>query len=147
VSRGQADNGFEGTDSNWNRHFGLIGFSSLLSEGSVNLSGILDTVSVKFWRLLGLDKSNVLLEEITSQELSTSARGHLLLVHIGSLTVLFLFSLDFRFDHSVFVCETESRSTSSGHHEPMVVNNLLSNSSIVLGVLFVEHNEDQIETG
>jgi hypothetical protein len=142
MSSGQTDDSLESTDSDGDRDLGLVGLGSLLSKSSVDLSGIFNTVSMELWGLLRFDKGNIFLKEVSCQNLSSSAGSQLLFVYASSLSVLFLFSLDFSFDDSIIIRETESRGTSTRHHESMVTNNLLSDTSIVLGVLLVKHDKD-----
>jgi hypothetical protein len=125
----------------------LVSFSSLLSESSVNLGSIFNTVTVNFWRLLGLNECNVLFEELTSNKLLSRAGSHLLFINVSSFTVLFLFGLYFRLNDSIIISETESRGASSRHHKSMVSNNLLSDTSVMFGILLVKHNEYQVKTG
>jgi len=142
MSSSQTDDSLESTDSDGNRDLGLVGLGSLLSKSSVDLSSIFNTVSMEFWGLLRFNEGNVFLKEVSCQNLSSSAGSQLLFVYASSLSILFLFSLDFSFDYSIVIRETESRSTSTGHHKSMVTNNLLSDTSIVLRVLLVKHYKD-----
>jgi hypothetical protein len=146
----QTDHGFESSDCHRARKFVLVEVSCLLSNYRVKLGCILDTVSVKLGSLLRLHKAEVLLKEISSDNVPCYLIGRLLQVlfkHLSSFAFVFVV-FHLRLNHVVVVSEVEvSHDVSVGVLVSVICNNALCNFAIVPWVFVIEHNKKQIESG
>ena len=102
---------------------------------------------MQLWSFSRFYKRDVLLEEFTSDESGSlhGACGEILLENSRALTVLSVFDVQIAFNHRILI-EIVDRWGLTRVHEAMVSDDSLSNASVSLGLLLVEHDEQQIET-
>lgn len=145
MSRGQTNDGFERSHCDGTRHFVLIVVGGFASDERVQSGSVLDAILLELWVLLGFDKREEFLQKLSCKHVSldsTSDLDQVLLVDL-LLVVSILVKLEIRLNDAVFVHVVEKRTDITlVILEPVVRDNSLSDLSVDLGILLVEHDED-----
>jgi len=128
----------------------LISVCCFLTDNSIALSCILDTISIKIWCFLVLDPRDILLKEISGNNIpcdSSTGLLNILFVHISSCSIYLCIVFDGWLNNIIIIVEVEMR------HKviiwivvSMISNNSLSNQSIIFWIFFIQHNEKKIKS-
>jgi len=163
MSSSQTNHGLESTNCNRYWNLALIIIQRFSSQTRVKLGSKLNTVIVNLRSFLSLCERNVLLQEVTSQDLkrcfllcvlsssscSSCCNECTLLKYSRAFSFSLLVIMNFRFNNNIILIEEIKLSflVSTCRLITMVRNNSFCNFAIVFWVFFIQHNEKKIETG